>query len=399
MTDRLILDGSDHTVTVAGGNDFNIVGTSASEKIVVQDGALVQFAAGTGDRVEVAGSLSSFSVSSAGNQLILSDAEGSDIIIALNAQMTMVFSDGSATATMDTSGSLPAVTLGNEVVDDDFDYTNVVLNESGTSLYPGTEEQLMLEILNAERAAPDEYASQYGIDLNEGLEAGTISSDPKQPLAFNTLLAEAARGHSQWMLENDIFSHTGSGGSNPGDRIEAEGYEAYGWGENLAWRGTWPSAPDTAESTAQLEENLFVDEGYPERGHRTNMLNEAWTEVGIGIETGIFTVDGQDYNAVMAAQDFGIPAGQDNFLVGVVFSDNDADMFYDVDEGLSDVQVTVTSRDSGESLDFSTWDSGGYQAALEDGVYDVVFNWEGKTFDTEVTMSGINEKVDWILQV
>jgi hypothetical protein len=218
-------------------------------------------------------------------------------------------------------------------------------------------------------------------------------------LAFNTLLAEAARGHSQWMLENDIFSHTGSGGSNPGDRIEAEGYEAYGWGENLAWRGTWPSAPDTAESTAQLEENLFVDEGYPERGHRTNMLNEAWTEVGIGIETGIFTVDGQDYNAVMAAQDFGIPAGQDNFLVGVVFSDNDADMFYDVDEGLSDVQVTVTSRDSGESLDFSTWDSGGYQAALEDGVYDVVFNWEGKTFDTEVTMSGINEKVDWILQV
>src|SRR5438552_15691489 len=70
---------------------------------------------------------------------------------------------------------------------------------------PTAEEQLMLELVNRARANPAAEAARLGIDLNEGLEANTISAEPKQPLAFNPQLIQAARGHSQWMLDHDTF--------------------------------------------------------------------------------------------------------------------------------------------------------------------------------------------------
>lgn len=399
---------SGDTEYIAANDNTTVIGTgAANEKIILNAGVENVIADSTIERVDFIGEIADFQFRQGfGSNIDVLDGADNPVVSLASVDgkefgfddgiVELEYTDGTVsvggTDITDTAATVVPVVI------DDSDASEVDGGDTGTvDLYPSAEEQLMLEILNSERAAPDEYASRYGIDLNEGLVEGTISSDPKQPLAFNTALAEAARAHSLWMLENDIFSHTGSGGSDPGDRIEAEGYEAYGWGENLAWLGTWPSVPDTAESTGRLEENLFVDEGYPERGHRTNMLNEEWTEVGIGIETGIFTYSGQDYNAVMATQDFAIPSTRGNFLVGVAFMDDDADMFYDVDEGLPDVQVSVTDQDSGEILNVSTWDSGGYQAALEDGVYDVNFSWEDQTFSTEITMSGINEKVDWVL--
>ncbi|TIP77930.1 MAG: CAP domain-containing protein, partial [Mesorhizobium sp.] len=75
-------------------------------------------------------------------------------------------------------------------------------------------EQYLLELINAERA-----------------KAGV------QPLAFDNDLSEAAEGHSRWMLATDTFSHTGSGGSSPTQRMKAAGYTLAGsWatGENIA---------------------------------------------------------------------------------------------------------------------------------------------------------------------
>ena len=94
-----------------------------------------------------------------------------------------------------------------------------------TAVGPSDYEQYLLELVNRGRANPTAEAARYGIDLNEGLAPGTISSDPKQPLALNLNLIDAARGHSQWMLDNDVFSHTGAGGSSPGDRMTAAGYD------------------------------------------------------------------------------------------------------------------------------------------------------------------------------
>ncbi|MGH6930675.1 MAG: CAP domain-containing protein, partial [Dongiaceae bacterium] len=90
-------------------------------------------------------------------------------------------------------------------------------------------EQYMLELINAARLDPAAAAALYGVNL------GSISAASKQPLAGNQLLTLAAEDHSQWMLDTDTFSHTGAGGSDPGDRMSDAGYAftgAWTWGEN-----------------------------------------------------------------------------------------------------------------------------------------------------------------------
>src|SRR5437762_4945728 len=74
---------------------------------------------------------------------------------------------------------------------------------------PTTIEQYIIELINRARANPAAEAARYGIDLNEGLAAGTISNDARQPLAVNPYLVDSARKHSKWMIDTDTFSHIG----------------------------------------------------------------------------------------------------------------------------------------------------------------------------------------------
>ncbi|HBY77344.1 MAG TPA: hypothetical protein DEG47_10170, partial [Cyanobacteria bacterium UBA11148] len=109
----------------------------------------------------------------------------------------------------------------------------------------------MLELVNRARLNPDAEVARnpYVSDLNEDLAPGTISNTAKQPLAFNFQLIDAARKHSQWMLDTDTFSHTGAGGSTPTQRMQAAGYQFTGsWasGENIAWKGTTGTPDVTA---------------------------------------------------------------------------------------------------------------------------------------------------------
>jgi hypothetical protein len=108
----------------------------------------------------------------------------------------------------------------------------------------------VLDLVNRDRAA-------------QGL--GTLNGDSR--------LHDAARGHSQDMASNNFFSHTGTGGTSPGDRIAAEGYSATAWGENIA------AGFLTAESVVTAWLNS--------PGHRDNMRNGIFTDAGIGyIEAG-----------------------------------------------------------------------------------------------------------------
>ncbi len=106
---------------------------------------------------------------------------------------------------------------------------------------PTIYEQYMLELVNFARATPEAEAARLGIDLNYGLDAGTLDGTDKQPLAFHPLLFVSARAHSDWMLETDIFDHTGINGSTPTERMIAAGYEfvaPWSSGENISWNGT-----------------------------------------------------------------------------------------------------------------------------------------------------------------
>ncbi len=203
---------------------------------------------------------------------------------------------------------------------------------------PTAHEQYMLELINRARANPLAEAARLGLDLNDGLEPETITPEPKPPLSFHLQLIAAARAHSDWMLAANEFSHTGADGSTPGDRMRAAGYVFSGnwtWGENIAWQGT-TATPDLNAYTADLHDNLFRSPG-----HRRNLLNPNFDEVGIGIRTGPFASGMTLYNAVMATQNFARSANTPGPLVlGVVYRDANRDGEYTPGEGMAGIAVT-----------------------------------------------------------
>lgn len=240
-------------------------------------------------------------------------------------------------------------------------------------------EQYMLELVNQARADPGAAAETYGFSL------GNISDAPLEPLAMNEDLLEAARGHSEWMESTDTFSHTGAGGSNPTQRAEAAGWDGGGVGENIAG---WFSSGNNVDQQDVVEERHGALLRSP--GHLANIMNENWSEAGIGGATGDWE---QFSNAFLYTQAFSDDGK--SFLTGVAFDDNDGDNFYDVGEGLGGVEIEIIDSE-GNTVDTSTWEAGGYQIALEDGDYTVRFSGEGinGVVEKQVTIAGGNVKLD-----
>lgn len=258
-------------------------------------------------------------------------------------------------------------------------------------LEPTAYEQYMLELVNRARMNPEAEVQRNPkvASLNEDLAPGTISSTAKQPLAFNLKLIDAARQHSQWMLNNNTFSHTGAGGSDPGSRMRAAGYSFTGswtWGENISWSGT-TGTPNLTSMVAQQHDNLFDSPG-----HRTNLMNDAFKEVGLGVLVGQFS----GYNAVMTTQNFA-KSGTSSYLTGVIFDDKVLnDDFYTVGEGLGGITVTARRQSDNTVFTTTTFGSGGYQLALVPATYQITFSGGslGSAVTRNVTLGAQNVKVD-----
>ena len=196
---------------------------------------------------------------------------------------------------------------------------------------PTNFEQYQLELINAARANPKAQADKLSIDLNQGLTLGRISTDAKQPLAFHRLLLQTARGHSDWMLKEDIFSHTGLNGSTPTERANAKRYK-FSVAENIAYNST-SGTPNYSAYTLTTHNNLFKSSG-----HRTNLMDPSFTVVGLGLREGKFL----DLNALMVTQNFssgGVSVDSGPFLIGVVYKDLNGDSAYDPGEGIPGVRV------------------------------------------------------------
>ncbi len=227
-------------------------------------------------------------------------------------------------------------------------------------------EQFMLELVNAERS-----------------KAGA------QPLAFNGDLNESSETHSSWMISTDTFSHTGAGGSSASDRMTAAGYKFSGswtWGENIAWIST--RAPvGLADEVQQLHTMLMNSSG-----HRANLLNNSFREIGIGFEVGKF----QNYEGAFATQNFA-RAASNSFLTGVAFDDQDGDRFYDINEGLGGISITAKNNTTGVVNTTSTNQAGGYTLELASGNYTISFSGNGiSTTSQVVSMGSRNLKLDLI---
>jgi uncharacterized protein YkwD len=97
------------------------------------------------------------------------------------------------------------------------------------------------------------------------------SSRGISPLIVSSQLTAAARQHSRDMACNDFFSHTGSDGSSPFDRMAWSGFSFTAAAENI-YAGSGPY------NSPQQAFNGWMNSS----GHRTNMLNATYTHVGIG---------------------------------------------------------------------------------------------------------------------
>jgi uncharacterized protein YkwD len=95
-------------------------------------------------------------------------------------------------------------------------------------------------------------------------------------LKLNKKLSRAARRHARDMGRRNYFSHDTLGGGTFVDRIRAEGYlkGARSWvvGENLAWGSRSFSRP-------RVIMKLWMNSA----GHRANILNASFREIGIGL--------------------------------------------------------------------------------------------------------------------
>ncbi len=139
-------------------------------------------------------------------------------------------------------------------------------------------EQHMLNLINQERAAVG-----------------------APPLVFDGNLNQSSEQHSQWMLEQDQFQHAGDGGSTAQERMAEAGYPFEGaWrsGENIAFQSL-RGEPGLLDDVEDLHNSLMNSPG-----HRANILNPEFTEIGIGLEEGVFTDSGRDFDSLMVTQNF-----------------------------------------------------------------------------------------------
>ncbi len=248
-------------------------------------------------------------------------------------------------------------------------------------------EQLALERVNRARLRPAAEAARFGIDLNEGLPAGTISARSKQAVAVNPMLTAAARAHAQDMLQRNYFEHNAPEGTTPFDRMRAAGYLFRSAGENLAWSGTTGTL-DPVQTVENEHRDLFVDTDIPDRGHRVVMLIDNFKEAGVGVRRGNFTFNAVTYDSIMQAMDFGTTANSPAFVTGVVYSDLNRNGQYDAGEGTPNVTITLGTAST------ATNSAGGYSIAVSTPAnYTILFATGGPTM---IPVGSANVKVDQI---
>lgn len=248
---------------------------------------------------------------------------------------------------------------------------------------PTTAEQAMAERINRARRDPDGEAARFGIDLNEGLPPGTISSAPKPPLPLLAVLVALARAHSQDMLDRNFFAHDNPDGASPFDRMDSAGYDFTAAGENLAFRGT-TGGITAAGAVDAMHANLFIDDTVPDRGHRQVMLGNGFAELGVGMRTGPFRQGNTTFNSVMLTCEFGNRAGLDAYVFGVVYRDVNGNGEYDPGEGRAGERVTL------DGAEYITRTAGGFAFRARPGSRRLICAASERT----VVVGSANLKVD-----
>jgi Cysteine-rich secretory protein family/SdrD B-like domain len=274
---------------------------------------------------------------------------------------------------------------------------------------PTNDEQYYLELINRARANP----TAEGIRLALTTDASVLTAytafgvnlvlmqaqfaliAPAPPLSMNATLLNAARAHSQNMLQNNYQGHSGPDGSIT-TRLAAYTSGANGWsiGENVyaysksVWYGHAGFEVDWGGTA-------LTGGMQSPPGHRQNIHNNAFREVGIGVVLGSNGGSG-GVGPQLVTQDFGTVGGLLPFVTGVVYRDLNGNGFYDPGEGVGGVTVTIANVNSYAV----TASSGGYSVPVPgSGDYTVTFSGGSVPTNQKAVsvLNGQNVKADYIV--
>jgi hypothetical protein len=252
----------------------------------------------------------------------------------------------------------------------------------------GVREQFLLELVNRVRENPAAElplllnSTDPGVQLalsyfkvNKQVLAQQWSTlKPAPPLAWSDALASGALAHSQKMLQFDQQAHQLPGEADSGTRIASE---VPGWsnsGENIfayatsifdgyaSWAIDWNATPTGIANPP---------------GHRNNLMNPNFQQMGIGVVDGPGTGDGTHVGPLAITGDFVSQFSYTPYLLGVVFKDpsgyylSGVNSNYMLSQGEGLAGVTLTIKGPGGTFTTTTSAAGGYQIQVPPGDYSV----------------------------
>jgi Ca2+-binding RTX toxin-like protein len=270
---------------------------------------------------------------------------------------------------------------------------------------PSDQEQLFLEYINEARLDPlanaARYITSYGPQLTSSnssiqnainyfnvsgtaLQAAYNALVAVGPVAWNEALSTAAEGHNAAMIAAQQQTHQAPGEPGLGTRLTNAGYNYQAAAENVF---------AYTESVIQGHAGFMIDWGngpngmQSPAGHRANIMNAAYTEVGIAMDAELSSAN--PLGPYVVTQDFG--ARGKLFVVGVAYTDSDNNDFYSVGEGRADLSIQVTG-----GLSTVSTSSGGYSVEAASGARTITLTGGGlaSAVTVQTTMSGENIKLD-----
>lgn len=290
---------------------------------------------------------------------------------------------------------------------------------------PSPNEQYLMELLNRMRMNP---AAELGL-LTTSLGNPARSNDPNvdsalryfrtsgtllasqwasltavQPLAWNDKLYLAAEGHNAAMIAADQQTHQAPGEPALGARATNAGYTNWSQvGENV-----YAYAEGVIHTHAGFALDWGGDPNDPNTtgiqdppGHRENMMEATYREVGIRIATP-GNVAGRTVGPWVVTQDFGRRFNSGNpFLVGVAYQDGGSDG-YSPGEGFGGVTIRAVAANGTTGAPEYTavsMSAGGWQMQVPAGTYAVTFSgggWGSAVTYYNVVVGSENAKVDGV---
>lgn len=283
------------------------------------------------------------------------------------------------------------------------------------SFDPSGLEQESLELLNRMRQEPqaelDLLLNANDSNINSALDYFDVDIDvlrqqwatlvPAQPLAWNEDLSESALFHTQQMRDADVQTHQVP--AEPGVRDQEPDLR-----QRTVNAGYTPNAALGENVFAFVKSMLHAHAAYAidwgpgssgiqdPPGHRVNIMNDAYREVGISVLNGI---PGYKTGPMLQTQDFGGPVNfGDPFLLGIAYIDLNEDGRYNANEGLAGVDIDIVG--SGGVFETTTMSAGGYQVRLPEGTYTITARGGGlpqpMEFDHVMINGDRNLKLDFI---